>query len=142
MDVVRLGVLGGTFDPIHNGHLGLAEAAYAQLALGRILFVPAAEPPHKQGRRITAVEHRLKMVELAVQGHPHFEVSRVDIDRPGPHYSVDMIVRLRATYHVAAEDCFFHHRQRCADRPAVVARAGKATSIVPPGGYLPAGLQA
>jgi nicotinate-nucleotide adenylyltransferase len=107
VDVVRLGILGGTFDPIHNGHLKLAQATYAGLGLSRVIFVPAADPPHKQETRITPIEYRLKMVELAIQSCLHFEVSHIDIERPGPHYTVDMIARLREAHHLAAEDCFF-----------------------------------
>ena len=103
----KTGVLGGTFDPIHNGHLWLAEAARDSLALDKVLFVPAGEPPHKCGRRIAPAPHRAQMVALALKDHPHFEMSRVDLDRPGPHYSVDMLTRLRAGYQLSADDCFF-----------------------------------
>jgi len=106
VDVVRLGILGGTFDPIHQGHLSLAQSAYQALALDKILFVPAGDPPHKQDRQLIAAHHRLNMVKLAVEGQPHFEISRVDLDRPGPHYTVDMVTHLRADYGVAADDCF------------------------------------
>jgi len=103
----KIGVLGGTFDPIHDGHLRLAEAVYHDLALDKVLFVPAGEPPHKRGRSITPSYHRAKMAELALEEYPHFEMSRVDLDRPGPHYSVDMVARLRADYQISAHDCFF-----------------------------------
>jgi nicotinate-nucleotide adenylyltransferase len=103
----KTGVLGGTFDPIHNGHLWLAEAVRDSLALNKVLFVPAGEPPHKRGRRIAPASHRAQMVALALKDHPHFEMSRIDLDRPGPHYSVDMLTRLRADYQLSADDCFF-----------------------------------
>jgi len=91
----RIGILGGTFDPIHYGHLFIAEEARVRIPLERVLFVPAAQPPHKARTTITAPEHhRLCMVELAIASNPHFEVSRVDVDRPGPHYSVDMLALL------------------------------------------------
>jgi len=95
----RIGVLGGTFDPIHYGHLFIAEEARVRIPLERVLFVPAAQPPHKARTTITAPEHhRLRMVELAIASNPYFEISRVDIDRPGPHYSVDMIPLLQEEY--------------------------------------------
>ena len=94
----RVGVLGGTFDPIHYGHLFIAEEARARIPLERVLFVPAAQPPHKTNVYICPAKHRLRMVELAVASNPPFEVSTVDMDRPGPHYSVDMIALLREEY--------------------------------------------
>jgi nicotinate-nucleotide adenylyltransferase len=97
----RLGILGGTFDPPHLGHLILAECALDALHLDAVLFAPAAEPPHKDGDMITPVEHRLAMVELAIAGNPHFALSRVDLDRPGPHYTVDMLTLLHGEYPAA-----------------------------------------
>ncbi|HIE38657.1 MAG TPA: nicotinate-nucleotide adenylyltransferase [Anaerolineales bacterium] len=91
----RLGVLGGTFDPPHYGHLVLAETARVQLGLVRVLFVPAGEPPHKPGRPITPAHHRAAMVEAAIADNPAFALSRVDLDRPGPHYTVEMLALLR-----------------------------------------------
>jgi nicotinate-nucleotide adenylyltransferase len=89
--MTRIGVLGGTFDPPHYGHLILGEQARDQLALKRVLWVPAANPPHKQGQAITAISHRLKMLALALADNPAFEISKVDVERPGPHYTVDML---------------------------------------------------
>ncbi len=98
----RIGVYGGTFDPPHLGHLILAETAADSLALARVLFVPAADPPHKAAATIRATAaHRLAMVELAIAGNPRFALSRVDVDRPGPHYSVDMLRLLRAQFPAA-----------------------------------------
>jgi len=88
---LRVGVLGGTFDPIHIGHLILAEEARDQLKLDLVYFVPAGNPPHKQGRRLAPVEARVRMAELAVAGNDAFRVSRVDADRAGPHYTIDMV---------------------------------------------------
>ncbi len=90
------GVFGGTFDPIHLAHLAVAEAARDTFELRRVLFVPASQPPHKPERPITAVEHRLAMVEAAIAGNPAFEVSRIEIDRDGPSYTVDTLDSLRA----------------------------------------------
>jgi nicotinate-nucleotide adenylyltransferase len=85
----RIGMLGGTFDPIHAGHLALAHVALDQLGLDRVLFVPAGQPPHKRGRPITEAEDRLAMVELAIADEPRFGVTRMEIDRPGPSYTAD-----------------------------------------------------
>lgn len=87
----RVGVLGGTFDPIHIGHLILAEEARDQLDLETVCFVPAGDPPHKRERHLAPVAHRVRMAELAIAGNDAFRVSRVDADRPGPHYTIDMV---------------------------------------------------
>lgn len=88
-------MFGGTFDPIHLAHLRCAEEACEQLALDQILFVPAADPPHKQHRRITPAQHRLAMVGLATAGNPRFRVSSIEIERGGPSYTVDTLRSLR-----------------------------------------------
>lgn len=91
----RIGLLGGTFDPVHHGHLMLAEEARCTMALDGVLFVPAGEPPHKLNERHSASVHRVRMLELATAGNPAFGISRVDLDRPGPHYSADMVTLVR-----------------------------------------------
>jgi nicotinate-nucleotide adenylyltransferase len=88
--VMRLGLFGGTFDPIHLGHLIMAEQCRESCALDRVWFVVAGAPPHKLGGR-TAVTHRLEMVRIAVAGHPAFAVSEIEASRPGPHYSVETL---------------------------------------------------
>jgi nicotinate-nucleotide adenylyltransferase len=88
---MRIGVLGGTFDPPHIGHLILAEQARHQLKLERIYWVPAGNPPHKQGMAITPALDRLEMVRLAIHDNATFILSEVDISRPGPHFTVDML---------------------------------------------------
>ena len=93
-----LGVLGGTFDPPHIGHLILAELARDQLGLERVLWVPAADPPHKQGQAITPAVQRVEMLEIALRSNPHFVLSRADLDRPGPHYTVDLLDILAGEY--------------------------------------------
>ena len=98
MAVRRVGILGGTFDPPHMGHLILAEEARDQLNLDMVLFVPAGDPPHKRDRRLAPAEHRVAMVSLAIADNPAFFLSRVDVDRPGPHYTVDMVRLIRAQY--------------------------------------------
>jgi nicotinate-nucleotide adenylyltransferase len=86
----RIGILGGTFDPPHIGHLFLAEYTAESLHIEKVLFVPAAEQPFKPSTR-SSIVHRLAMLKLAVDDNPKFAISRVDIDRPGPHYTADMI---------------------------------------------------
>jgi nicotinate-nucleotide adenylyltransferase len=83
----RLGILGGTFDPVHLGHLVLAEAAREQLRLDKVLFIPTGHSWRKPEREITPGEHRLEMVRLAIADNPAFEASSAEIDRPGPTYS-------------------------------------------------------
>jgi len=100
---MRLGVLGGTFDPIHFGHLLAAEEVRESLHLTRVLFAPASSPPHKQQTPILPVAHRLAMVELAIADNPAFALSRIDVDRPGPHYSVDLMRLVRAEYGTAPD---------------------------------------
>lgn len=86
----RLGILGGTFDPPHYAHLILAEHAYEELNLSKVLFVPTGVPPHKTDTR-TPVKHRINMLKLAIDDNTHFEMSRVEVDRPGPHYTIDTV---------------------------------------------------
>jgi len=95
---MRIGVLGGTFDPPHYAHLMLAEQARDQLSLDRLLWVPAADPPHKRNEVGTDIEHRLAMVRLAIEDNPSFSLSLVDVERPGPHYTVDMLSILHNQY--------------------------------------------
>ena len=87
----RIGILGGTFDPPHVGHLILAEYSAEALELDHLFIAPAADPPHKQGEIKTPVQHRLAMLECAISDNERFSLSRIDIDRPGPHYSLDTI---------------------------------------------------
>ena len=88
---LRVGVLGGSFDPVHIGHLLLAEEARGQLGLDAVYFVPAGDPPHKRNRRLAPAEDRVAMIDLAIADNEQFRVSRVDVDRPGPHYTIDMV---------------------------------------------------
>ncbi len=94
----RVGVLGGSFDPPHYGHLALAETARVQLSLARVFFVPAGRPPHKRERDLSSADDRAAMVQAAIADNSAFRLSRVDLERPGPHYTVDTLALLRAQY--------------------------------------------
>lgn len=93
---MNIGILGGTFDPVHLGHLSIAEAAMANGDLERVLFIPAGHPRLKQAEPLASVEHRLEMVRLAVQTNPRFQVCDIEAQRPGPTYTVDTLVELSA----------------------------------------------
>jgi len=113
---LRLGVLGGTFDPVHVGHLLLAEEASEQLGLERVLFVPAGQPWRKAGRRISKAEHRLAMLRLAAEDNPEFEVSDLEVARPGPSYTGETLASIRVE-HKDAEIFFIMGEDALADLP-------------------------
>jgi nicotinate-nucleotide adenylyltransferase len=92
----RWGILGGTFDPIHHGHLAIAEAAREELGLERVLFVPARQPPHRPHAPGASAEDRAAMVSLAIADAPAFQLSRLELDREGPSYTVDTLTELAA----------------------------------------------
>ncbi len=96
-----IGVYGGTFDPPHLGHLILAAEALAQLQLARLLWVLTPEPPHKSGRPVTPLRHRLEMLRRAIAGTPEFELSTIEMERPGPHYSIETLEKLRIHFPAA-----------------------------------------
>ncbi len=98
----KIGLFGGTFDPPHIGHLILAGESVAQFKLSRLLWMLAPDPPHKQLQPITALAHRLKMLERMLWDNPSFEISRLEIDRPGPHFTIDT-VRLLAQQEPTAD---------------------------------------
>jgi len=95
---VRIGIFGGSFDPVHQGHLVVAECCREQARLDRVIFVPTAIQPFKQSRQPVAGQHRAEMLALAVGGNPAFEVSTVELDRGGVSYTVDTLAALRATH--------------------------------------------
>lgn len=96
-----VGVLGGTFDPIHYGHLRAAEVARDVLTLDRVLFVPAANPPHKQEAAVTDVGARVEMLDLALAGEADFELSRSEIERGGPSYTIETLDELQGQHPTA-----------------------------------------
>jgi nicotinate-nucleotide adenylyltransferase len=92
---MRVGIYGGTFDPVHYGHLVLAEQCREQLRLDSVWFLPAAVPPHKQGAEISEAEHRAAMLEIAVAGHPQFHVEPHELERGGTSYTVETLEHFR-----------------------------------------------
>ena len=135
----RIGVFGGTFNPIHVCHLHIAARVLALLALDRVVFVPASVPPHKAKEDLAPAHHRLEMVRLAVAGWPGFEVDDLELARPGPSYSADTMEEFRRRY--PADELYFlmgiemfidlatwrePHRLFAASRVVVIARAGRS----------------
>lgn len=111
-DARRVGLFGGTFDPIHVGHMAVAEAAFSQLRLQHLVFIPSGIPPHKRARQQAATaEHRCRMVECAVMGDQRFSVSRIEIERSGTSFTVDSVRALAAAlpcnrlYFILGDDC-------------------------------------
>ena len=102
----RIGVMGGTFDPVHYGHLVAAEVARAEFGLSKVIFMPTGRPPHKQSQILTDAEHRYNMTVLATSSNPGFEVSRMEVDKVGITYTFDTITELKRIYGVDS-DIFF-----------------------------------
>ncbi|MBU0704262.1 MAG: nicotinate-nucleotide adenylyltransferase [Chloroflexi bacterium] len=132
-----MGVLGGTFDPPHYGHLALAENGRVQLHLDRILFVPTGQQPLKPDRPTTSAHHRVAMVEAAIADNPAFAVSHADLDRPVPHYTVGMLALLRQE-HPEAELFFLMGGDSLADflawrDPASIVRQARLAVMRRPG---------
>ena len=92
---MRVGVLGGTFDPVHNGHLIIAEEAQAKLGLSKVIFIPAGRPYFKDGENVSDMERRLEMLELAINGNPSFEIDTMELEREGATYTIDTMEELR-----------------------------------------------
>jgi nicotinate-nucleotide adenylyltransferase len=110
---MKWGLFGGTFDPVHFGHLRAAQELAAILGLERVIFLPAGEPPHKTSRDITPFEHRLRMVRLAIAGNDRFDVSDLESRRRGKSYSVDTVRSFLAApdsppelYFITGQDAF------------------------------------
>lgn len=149
----RVGIFGGTFNPIHFGHLRSAEVIREAFQLDRVYFVPAARPPHKEGKHLASPSHRLKMVELAVVGNPFFAVSTVELEREGKSYSIDTIRYFRtafrpsALFFIVGIDAFLeiHSWKDFADIPAlchVIVTSRPGIAMPPRDRFLPVALQA
>ena len=95
---MKIGIFGGTFDPIHNGHLYIADNARKLQNLDRVIFVPTANPPHKQNKLITTPASRLEMCTLAIANNEYFEVSDIEVNRPGLSYTITTLNELKASY--------------------------------------------
>lgn len=104
MNLKKVGILGGTFDPIHLGHIGLAKAALAEMALDEIIFIPSAIPPHKN-RKISPFDHRVKMLKIACRGYEKFNVCTIEGDLPKPSFTLDTMVAL--TEHFGGNQQFY-----------------------------------
>ncbi|MDU2065951.1 MAG: nicotinate-nucleotide adenylyltransferase [Sporomusaceae bacterium] len=102
----RIGLMGGTFDPIHMGHLVTAEAVRNQFDLEKVIFIPAGSPPHKLGSEITSASDRLFMTQLAVESNPYFMVSTMELERSGPSFTIDTLRQFVAEYGERAEFYF------------------------------------
>jgi nicotinate-nucleotide adenylyltransferase len=114
---VNVGVLGGTFDPIHIGHLVIAEEARTKLGLSEVLFVPAGQPWLKQDRDITPAVHRVEMVRRAIADNPQFKLCTLEVDRPGPSYTVDTLTMLQNQLGSKASLFFILGRDTLAELP-------------------------
>jgi nicotinate-nucleotide adenylyltransferase len=135
---VRLGVVGGTFDPIHLGHLVAGEEARVCLGLDLVLYVPAGEPPHKRGRLISPTADRVRMVELAIASNPYFRLSLVDVERSGPSYTIDTLARLQDEWGPDAELVFIMGTDSLADlltwfHPERLVELARVVAVTRPG---------
>jgi nicotinate-nucleotide adenylyltransferase len=95
---MKIGIMGGTFNPIHNGHLIIAEDVREQCGLDRVLFIPSGQPPHKPDTEVIDAQHRYEMVRIAVESNPFFEASRIEVDRNGLTYSINTLQELKRIY--------------------------------------------
>jgi nicotinate-nucleotide adenylyltransferase len=96
--VKKLGIFGGTFNPIHMGHLIVAEMARQECDLEKVLFIPAASPPHKSDKSVSCPNHRFRMTELAIESNPYFKASDIELKREGKSYTIDTLKNLREIY--------------------------------------------
>ena len=94
----RLGILGGTFDPIHSGHLILAEQLKEELKLQKVIFIPSANPPHKENHFVSSAKDRLKMVKIAIRDNPDFLISAIELKREGKSYTIDTLSQIKKLY--------------------------------------------
>lgn len=118
MAVRRFGIMGGTFDPIHNGHLLTAEFVRDAYALSKIMFIPAARSPFKLDKKVATAQHRLQMTRLAVADNPYFEASDIEMRREGVSYTADTIQELRQRFGEGAELYFITGADAINDLPA------------------------
>lgn len=135
---MKLGVLGGTFDPVHRGHIAMAQAAREVLGLAKVLLVPAGRPMSVKNAPLTGARHRLAMLRLAAADAPELEVSTIETDRPGPSYTVDTLAALREEYGDGAEIYFILGDDSLAQlptwhQPQRLVKLGRFASVPRPG---------
>jgi nicotinate-nucleotide adenylyltransferase len=135
---MNIGVLGGTFDPVHSGHMVIAEEARLRFGLNKVLFVPAGKPWLKAKREISPAVHRTEMVKRALAGNAGFELSTIEIDRPGPSYSVDTVAALQQKLGAGAEIFFLVGWDSLAElpqwqQPSRLIRLCKLVAVTRPG---------
>jgi nicotinate-nucleotide adenylyltransferase len=139
----RVGVFGGTFDPVHLGHLIVAEQCREQAQLDRVFFIPAARPPHKLDHPLTSFRHRVDMLSLALAGQPVFQVDELENDRPGPSYTVDTLEEMQRRqpdaelFLIVGADCLtdlphWHQPARIAELACLLFVARPGWTIWPP----------
>ena len=107
----RIGISGGTFDPIHYGHLVIAEEIRETMGLEKVIFIPSGNPPHKKNIKVTQAIHRYNMVKLAIDSNPYFEVSTIEIEREGYSYTIDTLKQLKQIY--GQDTTLFFDRSGC-----------------------------
>ncbi len=117
-DAAKIGILGGTFDPVHNGHLALAKRVKEVLNLDLLLFIPAKMPPHKDSQSLASFEHRLAMLQLALAGLDGFSVSTLEAERPGPSYTFDTLTTLKRSLPENSRIYFIIGIDACKDMPS------------------------
>ena len=114
---MKTGILGGTFDPVHKGHLAVAEEVRSRLHMDEVLFIPVGHPWRKAGNPILPATHRVEMVRLAIAGNPRFRLCVTEVERPGPSYTVDTMMELRERLGSEASLFFILGRDALADLP-------------------------
>jgi nicotinate-nucleotide adenylyltransferase len=134
----RVGVFGGTFDPVHVGHLIMAEIFRYRLALSRVIFLPAGRPPHKPDQQLASDDDRINMLSLSIGGSPHFSISTVDIDRVGPSYTFESLRVLREQLGGTSEMYFLMGQDSLRDfpnwvRPDLIAEQARLGVALRPG---------
>jgi len=139
---MKIGALGGTFDPVHNGHITIAEEVRIRLGLDLVYFIPAAQTPLKEECLILDAEYRVEMIRLAIAEYPYFELSMIEIERPGPSYTADTLEELRGKLGSGGEIFFIIGWDSLAQlpqwkEPTRIIKAGKLVAVSRPGYTLP-----
>ena len=104
---MKICLFGGTFDPLHLGHLLIAQTVCEAENFDKVIFVPALNPPHKNGNKISSIENRMEMLESAIADNPKFEISNIEIQRGGTSYSIDTVTQFKSEYNISRQNLFF-----------------------------------